>query len=460
MKQLFLKIIASLCALCMLAGCADAAPSPDAGSGAACSSGPQNAAYEPGREDAAYAPGREDAMFGPEDAAAASLRIVSGLRNNISWGCSSETGFYSLLGRSDGSVNICYLDYASRREIILCGSPDCLHNTESCTGWIAPGNGAAIPFVDGDHLYLAFLGNMHGLDDGVPPKIVRRDLNGQNETTLITFSSSETFLRPFVSDGAYLYFLKKSFQMGNSSALGTYELVQMDLKTGACALLGQWNEPHTLSLAGTDGKNLLVQDIGLSTGGGEDAATPHWAYTFYAVDPSTGESKTVWVWQTMEEISERGEGRVLGGKYYYYNSEDGTILQYDFEQGSLTTVAENVPELMTGTAGACFDCFADGNLFVQSGTGFYAAVSVETGGITELSLSYAEGEKEKPVRIVDIAGDHFVVTMGTREVMIPGFDYDGLPIESPSFEDTLALIAKEDYLANRANYIPLERYGQ
>ena len=388
------------------------------------------------------------------------FHIVSGLRSNASWGCSSESGFYSFLVRNDGSVNIRYLDYASCSEIVLCSSPDCLHNSESCTGWIAPGNGGAVPFVDAGHLYLAFLGNTFGIEGGLPPKIVRKDLDGQNEVTLVTFSSSETLLRPFISDGTYLYFLKKSYQMEQNSGLGTYDLMQMDLIKGTCTLLKQWSEPHTLSIVGTDGKSLLIRDIGRNRSGEKDNTTSQMEYIFSAFDPATGESNVVWSWQTTEEILERGEGRVFGDKYYYYNSKDHSIMQYDFGEGSLATLAENVPDLMTGTDGACFDCFVDGNLFIQNGTGFYAAVSAKTGEMTELTLSYAEGAKEKPVRIIDETADYFVITMGSKEVTLHGFNYDGLPVEFPSFEDTLALIPKQDYLENRANYILLKRYGE
>lgn len=387
------------------------------------------------------------------------LYLISGLRNDVSWGCSAEKGFYSLLGRNDGAVNIRYFDYESRKEMILCGRPECMHNSESCTGWIAPGNGGVLPFTDNKYLYLAFWGNVYGIDGGVSPKIIRRDLNGQNEIALISFSSSETILRPFFSDNTYLYFLKKGYQLTTDAPQGAYELVQLNLETGAATILQKWEEPHILSLMGASAEgNLIVRDI-CQENGDEDGSSTNLTYTFSSVDPYTGEMEIVEKWQTIEEILNRENGRMLDGKYYYYDDENHTVMQHDFEKGKTTAVLADTPELLKGGDGACFDCLVDGKLYIQNGVDFYSAVSIKDGTLTEITLSYTEENKEKPVRIVDTAGEYYLVVTGTEKTVIHGFDYDGMPIEFTSFEDTLSLISKQDFLSNRASYTPLERYN-
>lgn len=394
-----------------------------------------------------------------KDSTSASLRIVSGLRDDISWGCSAEKGFYSLLARGDGSVNLRYMDYESLREIILCGDPNCMHNSENCTGWIAPGCGGAVPFATDQYFCMVYLGNSYGFDGGVPPKIVRRDLNGKNETTLIAFSSSETILRPFVSDGQALYFLKRSFQLDLDAPQGMYNLMRLDLDTGTVETLRQWDDLHTMSLVGANGGKLLLRDIYMQAKDAGDPPMPHMVYAFSAFDTYTGESADLWSWQTDAEILERGNGRVLDGSYYYYDAKRRAVLRHNFESGETAVLLADAPALLENAAGACFDCLVDGKLCIQNGTGLYAALSVEDGAMTEITLSYPEGDKTRPVRIVESAGDFYLVVIGSEQVMMQGYDYDGLPIDFPSFEDTLAFIAKQDYWGNQPNYIYLNRYN-
>lgn len=253
-------------------------------------------------------------------------------------------------------------------------------------------------------------------------------------------------------------FFKRRYQLDMDAPQGMYELMQLDLETGADAVLAQWEEAHTVSLAGANDGQLLLRDICIGTEHTGTAPASHRIYSFLALHPDTGASAEVWSWQTKDEIIERGDGRVLDGSYYYYDAGRSAVMRHDFTTGETTVLLADTPELLTGAAGACFDCAADGMLYIQDGVGFYAAVSTEDGAMNEHTLFYTEGDKTRPVRIVESVGDSYLVITGAEQVIMHGFDYDGLPIEFPSFEDTLALIAKQDYWNNRPNYISLERY--
>lgn len=51
-------------------------------------------------------------------------------------GAATSDGYYYTLLREDGNLNIHYLDYSTYSDIILCNSPNCTHEDESCGSFI------------------------------------------------------------------------------------------------------------------------------------------------------------------------------------------------------------------------------------------------------------------------------------------------------------------------------------
>lgn len=49
-------------------------------------------------------------------------------------GAITEKGYYSLSALEDGALNIKYLDFQTKEQIVLCNAPNCQHNNETCTG--------------------------------------------------------------------------------------------------------------------------------------------------------------------------------------------------------------------------------------------------------------------------------------------------------------------------------------
>lgn len=389
------------------------------------------------------------------------LKIVSGLRKDMSWGCTTERGLYGLAVRSDGSLNVTYLDYNLGEEIILCSQPGCLHNSESCTGWFPAGYGSVLPITDGKYLYFMFSGNTYGVENGVPPRIIRKDLNGHNELILLELSSGEALMRPFVSDGHFLYCTRKSYKTTENGVKESCDLISINTSNGDVRSLSQWDSTHIISLEGIVNNSLVFLDISptaddTSSSGSE---LPPLVYTFTSVDPYTGTESELWAWGSQEAINGCDNGRMFSNYYFYYDVEKNAVMQHDFLTGQTIELAHDVPDLSVLSGGAPFDCLIDDILYVTNGSDFYAAISMKDMSITEILLSYPENNRKKPVRIIDKSGTNYLVVGGSEETIVHGYDPEGLPIEFPSVVDKIALISKEDYLSSRANFKWLTRFA-
>lgn len=69
----------------------------------------------------------------------------------------TENGYYSVKGLSGGGyMNLTYVDFASRREIVLCSDSSCKHDNEKCTSYLSRDLLLSVPgvFVNGEYLYL------------------------------------------------------------------------------------------------------------------------------------------------------------------------------------------------------------------------------------------------------------------------------------------------------------------
>lgn len=112
-------------------------------------------------------------------------------------GTITENGYYSLSALEDGSLNINYLDFQTKEQIILCNAPNCQHNNETCTGWIEPGHGGASTLIINDSLVFIFKGNMQNTQyNKIAPHIITMDFNGQNRKQILELSANEVLVPP------------------------------------------------------------------------------------------------------------------------------------------------------------------------------------------------------------------------------------------------------------------------
>ena len=74
------------------------------------------------------------------------------------YGSGNAEGFYSVVANDDGSKNILYTDYASASQVYLCNQPNCEHDSEKCTAWVAPFEGSVTPVATENNLFLLYSG--------------------------------------------------------------------------------------------------------------------------------------------------------------------------------------------------------------------------------------------------------------------------------------------------------------
>src|SRR5699024_2337505 len=74
-------------------------------------------------------------------------------------GQANGEGFYRFIAREDGAANLCYLDFSSAQEVMLCSQPNCAHADESCPAWFPSLVGVNQAFPVGDALIILHGGN-------------------------------------------------------------------------------------------------------------------------------------------------------------------------------------------------------------------------------------------------------------------------------------------------------------
>lgn len=115
----------------------------------------------------------------------------------VARGSGNEKGFYQIISNDNGYANLLYTDYATASRVYVCSSPNCEHNTTSCTSYIDNTGFSVFPAVYKETLLLVYSSYDHWSSNAAPSRVECMDMNGENRRTLYTFDSSIT-----LNDGA------------------------------------------------------------------------------------------------------------------------------------------------------------------------------------------------------------------------------------------------------------------
>ncbi len=111
----------------------------------------------------------------------------------ITRGSGNRNGFYQIIPNENGYANLMYTDYTTASQIYLCSTPNCEHNSETCTSYIDNTGFSVFPAVYKEKLFLIY----SSFSQVTSSKIECMDMNGNNSHTLFTFDPSIT-----LNDGA------------------------------------------------------------------------------------------------------------------------------------------------------------------------------------------------------------------------------------------------------------------
>ena len=327
---------------------------------------------------------------------------VEGLadRSGIS-GYGSDTGYYSFRLREDASASLCYLDYASGREIVLCSQPNCTHDSDACPAWYPFDNGLrAVPV--GDRLIVLQGGSPNYVDllgADATPKIQVMNPDGSDRQETFAFPAGSwvsTLPRGgFARDDVYLYFTITDQSAGANAR--TLCAVDGEGKVFALCALPEDEE----RIAGGDGGALILTCMpGSSDLSGQDYMTQVLRLDLEQM-------------QMTPLFSYPAEALGVCGQGAYYVLDGQTLPGYSLTDGSkLSDVAVDNPGVQT-----LYGVF-DGRLlasgYTREGEPLCYALDVEAGERTDLPYIFREDGTVAFGEILAQAGDRFVCVAGVQ----------------------------------------------
>lgn len=430
MKQLILEIVASLCALCMLAGCA-ARGSAMAG---------RDGADPADRSGASQPIGQSDAVSAPD----ASLSLHP---------CSSDipAGFYSVELLNDRYANIAFVDYAQKRQVFLCSRPECAHDTEACLSVLPMDEALAVPVIFSEMDQLFFL--QIGASQTAPPHLERAGLDGQDRKTIAEFPANFTLWPHLYADGRSLYLTATEFDAEHGAAGDS--ILQVDLITGEYQALYTYPQAmDALTIEGGFGRELVMASYQMEPDG-----KLLLNYDFFNVDTCSFDPEKK---MTLDAAT----GSFWEGERCYeicYENEEIREVNYRTQEAHVYSYAEIIHPSGAPERGRYVAVFAEDRDLLRievpsserdtaEGPLVYEfLLDTKTQEIREFDLMQEYEEYPITVLAKDEKEDLWLVYRDWKEVQTIG--ENGIPIRT--FSPQLAFIQKDDYANSAERYIPV-----
>lgn len=392
------------------------------------------------------------------------------------WGClmlggdGNEDGYYHITMREGGDYtisNLCYYDYASKKEVFVCDQTGCQHNDKTCTSYLEGIDGLSELFVYKDHVYIMESGtegmmiNALGEFQKTAPRLFQMDLDGQNRKILTqleegySFDCSQLIL---ANDILYMPIVKtEQIEIKESSYLQVNtqkDLYAIDLTNGdkeqICSLKDK-------SLVGVEGRNIVLENMHYQDDPqkyldnrdyqGYDKAMLNYTIGYQKINVDTKQLS-----DEMTPPKHQESGVYYGNRLYWL--EKGSLVAFDLSTGKeeklfqLDHVKDD--DYLEGFLDeyACIGRWIEDEVDGHQ-KNFY--VSLKDGSMKENTL--CKSTTHEPITILAQTSDSFLVNYdhdahlekswaGTDQYEIDRYDY--------------ALIKKEDYFQSRANYDKIE----
>lgn len=354
-------------------------------------------------------------------------------------GYGSDTGYYSFRLREDASANLCYLDYASGREIVLCSQPNCTHDSDTCPAWYPfDSNLRAVPV--GETLFVLQGGSPNYLDllgEDAIPKLQLMQPDGSDRREVFSFPASSwvsTLPRGgFARDDANFYFTLTDQGAGPNART----LCAADSQGRVFALCALPEDEERI--AGGDGQALILTCLPDSsrTGTGQELVT-----RVLRLDLNTLQ-QTELLSHPLEDLGVCGEGA-------YHLLSGSTLLSYSLTDGSLLSQVEvDAPNAQTLYG------VVDGRLLVSGytdqGEPLYYALDVATGQRTDLPYIFRQDNAVTFGEVLTMAEDRLVCVAGSeaKSVTYPASEGQE-PMRSSWQSPAYALVSSGEFWAGSA----------
>ncbi len=392
-----------------------------------------------------------------------------------SYGSGNEKGFYEVFENEDHSKNIMYTDYETQKQIYLCAQPNCTHQDERCTSWVAPQEEIVTPVVLDENLLL-----VHNSTE-VAPYIEILNLDGTDKKLLYQFAANTEIVNGIAYNGQAIALMTRQYDNTDPAAVKVrFALVGIRLADQQAAELYAY-EPQegnvtkagsgSIFLMGTtaDGfvcKTILLQSYSTESNDPETIADNMKAATRHEVFliPFDGTApKALFAYQ-------EGQGfeMATGQRLFLLQAGDGDAICVSEVDTATATKRVIVPDLKQSNLASLFDGhgmddvgimglvndqlmlnFEASSSFNQHGDieVIIRCVSVDTvtRELQENTLTNYYNATKVPVFVLAQAGDYLLVQAEVKNVKPAGQQVF-------TVERSLGLISKEDYLASKPNY--------
>lgn len=440
MKTLSKKILTGCLAVCMAGLCAC---SPSVGSSAKPDA---DVTTDRGPTATETALPTEQPTEEPHKGSAA----LSLLQSGYPLGTPSDSGYYYLQYRDDAALNICYIDYASNQQLVLCSQPNCLHDSDACAAWVPYAGSTAGVYAINEKLCLIHYGSLTTTDyklfgKDAAPSIEIRNADGTNATTLLQLPANTYFSGLFATDGDFLYGMLKELQTSENRKVNVAtKLVKISLQDGSLETIREMTQMDP-SIVGASGHTLALSYYQTDPTG-EDALPTTRFYESY--DTTTGTVTPL----CSVSLSE-GTCICVGDELLSLDRATHEVTSYSLQTGE-KQVLYTLP-LDDYSDAYCSYALPDSVMLLlypndaDSGV-VHALLSVDTGelvNITQLMDSdETSGGKTRKVEIAAEYEENFLILSGIRyqtAVFKTGENESiGLPTESYEF----STISRDDFL--------------
>ena len=417
---------------------------------------------------------------GNDSSGSAGLQLLSNRYGESA--CNTENGYYYLTTATkklrDGNygTHLMYMDFAAGREIYLCSTAGCKHDSLDCPAVFSYDDfpvSSTLLFVFGDHLYILSreydgdgsvsqgtitIGGDGSSVESQPAVLYRANLDGTGREKIFTFDAALTLEDKIVGNDKGIYVITKKLSAdkdGNQTYTTSSERKLMFLDLSSLSLSEicsmdfgdhiSWQiidcSPNDFLLCGVDfGREVSRDEIW-----DEDLHKEIYKNSFrvYALLSRDGGKPK----ELARQSNKCDNSAKLLGENLYLSSEDNqNIDALNIQTGEKKTLCTLPQNLMMDTLGDMLCCRG----WDLAGDSIWYFVDTKTGTVTKTPL------------VIPCNGWSIDFRCETKTDVLFVYDYDATETERGSYEIHRykhALISKDDLFAGKDNYHKIEMVG-
>lgn len=370
-------------------------------------------------------------------------RTFSALQSSdgFSWGGLGEEGLYYVkaAGRSDGSCNLCYVDYQSAQSVYLCSQPNCTHDNESCSSYLIPTSGGIITERVAERIILFFQNSpFYDPDNTSKARVESIALNGSDKKVIHEFSPNEMPQKPMLTDGKSVFFVLWSVETGEKESAN---LVSLDIYSGELSIVKNMDTSINERIWGTDGQNFVIYRYTAPM------SEENWQYELISWNPATENEKQLYTWSSSEDrpILQGDTLVIRGGDGFYHllkldTLEDIALTQYPLPEKdsgvSLSIMAADQSHLIIRESRLSDNGKAVNTYYMLDSEGQKADWNL---------LFDVDGDVQPYTIVTDISDDSYLVYMGENEIPEISVSVDGTTNQFIASRKNYAVMKAADY---------------